>query len=226
MLSEIRTGAVVSSDGAVNPARSDKTGAIITADGHGRFQEAALRGVLFSGGMTLTSISSPSFSTGTLSATCSPIAGVWNPLNSGKNLIILQVKVSPINTAAQVTGAGALMWASSIGNAAISTGNAPFNRGTGLAVGSVAKDMSGVLLTGLTNSLVVRDAAALAGGLLSNLSTLVTTTNTMAIQVVSVDNIDGSIIVPPGGVLALLCTTNPPVAISMASSILWEEVSI
>lgn len=226
MLAELRTGPIVSSDGASNPGRTTKTGDIATSDAHGRFQEAAIRGNLYSGGMTITSISNATFSTGTLGATATPIVGVYNPTGSGKNLVILQVKVSPVNTALQTTGAGALMWATSTGNGAISTGNTPFNRSTFVASGSVAKDMSGVALTGLTNNLVVRDTSALGSGVISNLSTLQTAAGLFPPQQVSVDNVDGSIIVPPGGVLALLCTTNPPVAISAATSILWEEVSI
>lgn len=212
--------------GAMLGQRSDQTGALVATDAHGRFQEAAIQGNLYSGGMTLTSISSATFSTGTLGATATPILGVYNPTNSGKNLVILQAKVSPVNTALQTTGAGALMWATSFANGAITTGNAPFNRSTLQPAGSVAKDMSGIALTGLTNNLVVRDASALGSGVISNLSTLQTAAGLFPPQQVSVDNIDGSIIVPPGGVLALLCTTNPPVAISAASSIMWEEVAI
>lgn len=206
--------------------RQGRNGEQIVSELHGRFYEQALRGLLFSGGMTLTSISNATFSTATLGATATPIVGVWNPTGSGKNLVILQAKVSPVNTALQTTGAGALMWASSVGNGAISTGNTPFNRGTGVAAGSVAKDMCGVALTGLTNNLVVREASALGGGVISNLSTLQTAVGLFPPQFPSLENLDGSLIVPPGGVLALLATTNAPVAISAASSIMWEEVSI
>lgn len=210
--------------GTFKPFTSAISGAQRTADAHGRFMEAALAGRLFSGGMTLTSVANATFSTGTLGATCTPILGVWNPLTSGKNLIILQAKVSPVNTALQTTGAGSLMWATSINNAVLTLGSAPMNRLTLSPTGSVAKDLAGIALTGLTNNLTVRDASALGSGVVSNLSTLQTAVGLFPPQFTSVDNVDGSIIVPPGGVLALLCTTNPPVAISMASSLLWEEV--
>ena len=45
------------------------------------------------------------------------------------------------------------------------------------------------------------------------------------VNVSSVENFDGSLIVPPGGVLALLGHTTP-VAHSAAAEILWEEVSV
>lgn len=223
---EGQVGPRVLGDGAPAPARLTKTGALGTADVHGRFQEAALRNRLYSDGMTLTSISNTTFSTGTLGATATPILGVWNPLNSGTNLVILQARLQVINTALQVTGPGAFMWASSFNNGAITTGNAPLNRATLQPVGSVAKGVSGVALTGLTNNLVVRDASGLGGGPISNLSTLQTAAGLMPFAAPDVDNIDGAYVVPPGGVLALLATTNPPVAISAASSLLWEELPI
>jgi hypothetical protein len=213
------------SEGAPTVPTVLRTGEFGVSDLHGRFQEAALRGNLYSGGMTLTSISNATFSTGTLGATATPIVGVYNPVGSGKNLVILQAKVVPVNTALQTTGAGALVWATAT-NQTLSTGNNPLNKLTLLAAGSVAKDMTGVALTGLSGSLTVRDAAALSAGTLNNTSFLQTAVGALPAQVPSVDNIDGSIIVPPGGVLALLCTTNPPVAISVASSILWEEVNV
>src|SRR6516165_608169 len=115
-------------DGAPAPARLTRTGAVVTADAHGRFQEAALRSRLFSDGMTLTSINNATYTTGTLTAACTPIAGVWNPTNSSVNLAILQLRLQLVNTALQTTGQGALVWATSFGNGAISTGNAPLNR--------------------------------------------------------------------------------------------------
>lgn len=212
--------------GVSDDLRSDKTGALIVSDAHGRFQEAAIQGLLYSGGMTLTSISNATFSTGTLGATATPIIGLWNPLTSGKNAVILQAKLQAIITALQVTGAGAYMWCTSVGNGALTLGSTPFNKSNFLAAGSVMKDMSGIALTGLTNNLVVRGAAGLQGGPISNLSTLQTATGLMPSAFASIDNIDGSIIVPPGGALALLCTTNPPVAISAASELLWEEIPV
>jgi hypothetical protein len=212
-------------DGAPAPARLTKTGATATADVHGRFQEAALRSKLFADGMSLTSINNATFTTGTLGATATPIAGVWNPLNSGFNLVILQLRIQVINTALQTTGPGAFVWATSFGNAALTLGNAPLNRGTLQPFGSVAKGLAGVALSGLTNNLVVRDAAGAAGGPISNVSTLQTAAGLMPFTAAEIDNIDGAYIVPPGGVLALLAT-GTPVAISAASSLLWEELPV
>lgn len=226
MLSEIRTGTVVSSDGSVNPARADKTGATVMTDAHGRFQEAAIRGNLFSTGMTATSIANSTFTTGTLTATCTPVVGVWNPPGSGKNLVILQARLNVVVTAATATGAGAFVWAVSSNQSAITTGLTPFSRLSLAQSGSVAKGFANTALTGLSGSLVVMEGAAVNGGVIGNFSMVGTAAGFVTPPTpATIDNVDGAIIVPPGGVLALLATTTP-VAISAASSLLWEEVAI
>ena len=211
-------------DGSELALRMGRTGEQMVSDTHGRFYESAFRGTLFSAGMTLTTIANATFTTGTLGATCTPIVGLWNPINSGKNLVVLQVRVQLVNTALQMTGAGALMWATSTFQSAITTGILPFNRLSLAAIGSVGKGFANTALTGLSGNLTVQEAAGLATHL-SNLSTLQTAAGLMPVMPQSLDNVDGAIIVPPGGIIALLCTTTP-VAVSAASSILWEETPV
>ena len=212
-------------DGSENEMRTAKTGEAVVTDAHGRFYEAAVRGTVFSAGMTITSINNATFSTGTLTATATPIIGIWNPVNSGKNAVILQARLQLINTALQVTGPGAFMWCTSVNQSAITTGITPLNRSSLAASGSVCKGFAGTALTGLSGSLVVQEASGF-GSLISNLSTLQTAVGLMPSSAAHICNVDGAFIIPPGGVLALLCTTNAPVAVSAASALLWEEVAI
>lgn len=221
---EGKVGPQTLSDGSKNTIRTGKTGEAMTSDVHARFQEAALRGNLYSGGMTTTSISNATFTTATLDATATPIIGLWNPTGSGKNLVVIQAKLQCVITNATATGGGAFMWCTSLLNGAISTGIAPLNRFTLAATGSVGKVYANTALTGLTTSLSIREASALQGGTNGNYSMVGTAVGfSVSGSSATIDNIDGSIIIPPGGVLALLCTTTP-VAISAASSILWEEI--
>lgn len=222
---EGQVGEKLLAEGANETFRQSKTGEICTTDTHARFYEAASRGKLFGGGMTTTTIAAATYTTATLGATCTPIIGLYNPTGSGKNFVVMQAKAIPVNTALQTTGAGALMWCTSIGNGALTLGTNPLNLLTLQATGSVGKDMSGIALTGLTNNLVVRFASGLGSGPMNNTSFLQTAVGALSPQVPNVDNVDGSIIVPPGGVLALLSTTQA-VAISIASSLIWEEVTI
>ncbi len=85
MLNEIRTGAIKSSNAAVNPARSDKTGAQVVVQGHGRFMEAVEQGNVYAVA-NQTGVASQAG----LSAT-TPVLTLFNPLGSGKKLAIWYV---------------------------------------------------------------------------------------------------------------------------------------
>jgi hypothetical protein len=224
-LSLQRVGPTFGASGTAAPFRSDITGAQCITDSHGRFQEAALRGNLFSAGMTITSISNVTFTTATLGATSTPIIGVWNPLNSGKNLVILQARLQLITTALTTpTGPGGLMWCTSVNQGAISTGITPLNRASLASSGSIAKGFAGTALTGLSGNMVVQEASGFSTFPI-NATAAETAASYMPASPGGIDHIDGAFIIPPGGVLALLSTTTG-VVISAASSILWEEVPL
>lgn len=227
MLLTGNVGEINAGDGQGNgQIRVGRLSDLIVSELHGRFYEQAFRGRLYSGGMGLTAINNATFTTATLGAACTPIAGVWNPASSRVNLIVVQAMLGLTVTAATCTGGGPFAWATSTGNAAITTGNTPFNRQT-MSAGSGpsgAKDMSGLALTGLTNNLVVRGASAMNGGSAAGFSFIGTAAGQFTpAGGVNMEMLEGAFIVPPGGVLALLATTTP-VAHSAVSMLLWEEV--
>ncbi len=207
-----------------NPvSRGGALGDLIVSELGGRFYEHNYRSGQFSGGMTATAINNATFTSATLGATCTPILGVWNPSASNVNLEILQATLQIALTAATVTGGGPFVWAASTGNAALTLGGSPWNRKTLAQAGSQAKNMAGVALTGLTNNLVVIGGSALGAGASGSFSFVGTAAGeSTLLGAGGVENIDGSFIVPPGGVLALLATTTP-VGHSAASSLLWNE---
>lgn len=222
-LSLQRVGPTFGTSGTAAPFRADITGAQIVSDAHGRFTEAALRGSLFSAGMTTTSISNATFTTATLGATGTPIIGLWNPLNSGKNLIVLQARVQLIaNAVTTFTGPGALMWCTSVNQSAISTGITPLNRFSLVASGSIAKGFANTALTGLSGNLTIQEASGLIS-FSNNFSNALTAAGQATPGGGGIDHIDGAIVLVPGSVLALLGTTTPS-SVSAASSIMWEEV--
>jgi hypothetical protein len=219
-------GPQVLADGVPATERLGRSGEQVVQELHGRFFETNYRAALYSGGMGLTSINNVTFTTGTLGATVTPICGVYNPIGSAFNLVILQAVLGITVTAGTGTGGGPFVWATAITTAPISTGNNPLNRKTLQPSGSVAKDLTNVAPTGMTPNLAVRFASALTGGLLKNVSSVETAVGqNIGTAGVTVENIDGGIIVPPGGVLALLATTTP-VAHSATSALLWEEVAV
>lgn len=218
-------GPVYGSSGSSVPFTANFSGAQRVTDGHGRFMDAALAGRLFSGGMTITSIANATFTTGTLGATATPIIGLWNPIGSGKYLAVLQARLQLITTALSTpTGPGALMWCTAVNQSAISTGITPLNRLSLAASGAVGKAFANTALTGLSGNLTVQEASGFSTYPI-NATAAETAAGFMPAAPGGIEHIDGAIVLVPGSVLALLATTTP-VAISAASSILWEEVAI
>jgi hypothetical protein len=138
---------------------------------------------------------------------------------------VLQANLGVVMTALQATGGGPYVWATSLNTGAITVGNSPFSRKTFFAAGSQAKDMTNVAPTNLTPNLTVRFGSSLGGGAALALANLQTAAGSTAQLVSYVENFDGGLIVPPGGLLALLATTTP-VAHSAVSGIVWEEVPL
>jgi len=208
-------------DGAAQiTQRFGRQGEAMVSELHGRFYEQAFRGNLFSNGLTgLTALSA---NTITLTATTTPILGVYNPLGSGVNAVILQAMLaSGINNAAS-TGPGIFVWATSTQNVGLSTGSVPLPRFLGGAAAK-CKGLAGVALTGLTNNLVVAHSADFPTPTVITTAAVSTAIQTPTVSYT--DNLDGSIVVPPGGILALLNTVSTT-TISVHGRLLWEEVPI
>lgn len=207
------------SDGAQNViSRFGRQGDQMTSLLHGRFYEQTYRGNIFANGtVALVALSANTIS---LTATTTPILGVYNPYGSGVNLVILQAALSSgVNNTAAV-GPGAFVWATSTGNTVISTGSTPFSRLLG-GTAARGKGLAGVALTGLTNNLVVAHASDFPSPNVITTTAIPTTATTPMISMSS--QVDGSIIVPPGGVLALLNTVSTT-TISVYGRLVWEEV--
>lgn len=210
----------IGSDGS--PAL-DAQGSLVTADGHARFQEAVKRGSVYSIGCNLTALSAATI---LLTASGQPIVGVWNPTTSGVNFVILQAALlAALNNVTSVAP-GQYIWAASIGNLSLSAGLNPVNRKTLQSAGSAGKAFAlstASLLTGLTTNLTFLEA-----GDFNTASALLTTTVAAATPTPSIasrQDFDGSLIVPPGGVLGLFNTISSTTH-SVAGRLLWEEVPV
>lgn len=219
-------GPLVGNNGSPSPFTAVYSGASRTADAHGRFMQAVLEGRVYSTGMGVTSISNVTFAIATLGATCTPIVGLWNPSTSQVLAVIWQAQLNIIMTALQATGCGPFQWAVSVGNAAITTGLVPFNRRTLAQAGSQCKGYAGTALSGLTNNLAVMQGSSLSGGSAVTAAFLATQAGAQTqAPTGSCENFDGSLIVPPGGVIALLAG-GTGVGHSAASGLVWEEIPI
>lgn len=219
-----QVGPALLADGVGNqPFRQGKLGDQIVSHLHGRYYEQVYRGNVFSIGCQLTALSAATIA---LSATGQPIVGVWNPLTSPVTLVILQATLKDLINNVTSVAVGDFIWASSLNNTALTAGLNPINRKTLTAIGSQAKAFSlstASLLTGLTNNLTFLEASEFntASGLLT--TTVAASTPTPSVS--AVQNFDGSLIVPPGGVLGLFNTISVTTH-SVAARLLWEEVPL
>jgi hypothetical protein len=208
---------------AVVNGRSGQLGDSIASNLHGRFYEQVYRNnVYFTGNTGLSALSANTIS---LTATTTPILGVWNPSSSTVNLVILQAVLTVVaNNLTSGAAPGAFVWASSLANGAVSTGSNPFNARTLATSGSSARGFFGTTaLTGLTNNLAIMAASALPSPSGLTYTTLASTA--LLPSYAGTENFDGSIFVPPGGVLALLNTVSSTV-FSVAGRLTWEEVPV
>jgi len=214
-------GPQVQADGTTSRFYLGRAAEQIVGELHGRFYEQTFRGRTFSIGSSTTALSANTIS---LTATTTPIVGLWNPSTSGVNAVILQAGLQISVKTASTTAPGSIVWAASIGNAALTLGTLGFNRKSLTNSGGLCKGFpGGVALTGLTNNLVIFEGADLVGGLALTTALIPATAELPAY--VAVQNFDGSLIIPPGGVLALLNTVSTA-TVSVASRLLWEEVAI
>jgi hypothetical protein len=221
MLLQTLTGPSKVSNGSLSALRGGNAGDGIVSELHGRFYEQNYQGNLFSNGCTVTALTANTVS---LTNTTTPILGLWNPLSSTVNAVISQAALTVVaNNLTSGAGPGVFVWAVSTGNSAISTGSTPWNRKTLAQFGSQVKGMSFVALTGLTNNLVIIEGSEFATPAGLTYTTLASTQ--LMPEFSNTQNFDGSLIVPPGGVLALLNTTSST-TFSVSGRLLWEEVSL
>jgi hypothetical protein len=229
----VKPGIITAQDGTYPELRGARKGGLVSQDVGSRFEEATYRGVVFSSPLTVTAITNATFTTAdatsatlATAATSTPICGIYNPYTSTVNAVVLQAVCSMVMTALQATGTGPLVWVAYTGQtSALTTAVVPFNRKTMLQSGAQAKGLPGVALTGLNNTGNIVAASALSIPMY-NTALLGTAVGFQTpAPSTAVENIDGSFIVPPGAILGLFATTTP-VAISVASSIMWEEIPL
>ncbi len=201
--------------------REGKTAEQIVSKGHGKYYEAASRGAMFS-----AANSTPVAMTTALSTTC-PFT-LYNPIGSGKNLVIKRVGFAQGATASSVQGTGGLFHcvytikgpvASQSGTAPTGTAVVPINNLIGSSVASVATPLSGVTLNAAPVSLAV----------FANLSEV--TVGTIADNTVrTFEDVDGAIVLEPGTGWAPQAITAAGTFVSTPAqtglfSVTWEEVN-
>jgi hypothetical protein len=195
-----------------NPTvRVGQLGDMIVSELHGKYYETTYRGSTF----TLSVAAAAAITAYTGAAAGTPQLAVYNPVNSGKNFVILQASYANVVAA---SAAGTVTWGLYYGpTAAITqaTLTYPVNNLTLNRVGSSAQCFTNAALTSstaLTNVYPLGQYYWATGAGAFSTSPQVAT-------------IDGSIIIPPGCMIAL-GGTQALTSATWIGSLTWEEVPI
>lgn len=220
-----QVGPQVLQDGALVVPRLGRTGETVLQQLHGRFYEQNYRGNVYSANCGVTALSATTI---TLTNTSTPILGVWNPSTSTVNAVLLFANIMTVfNTWTTPTGPGALLWATSTGNTAISTGSSPLNRKSLASAGSQCKAFNGgTALTGLTNNLTIQGALNAPG--IQGVGAYGTPSAPTAVQFTTLTGqhfFEGAVIIPPGGVFSIVNQISTTTS-SAAGDLVWEEVAL
>lgn len=194
--------------GALQNLRFGNDGALCNSDAQARFYEQAYRGKLFLAQTAVTGVA-PGTSIGTTAA-----FALFNKLGSGVDVVVLQAALGYISG---TLGAGTVSWcASGILTEAVPTGTAIVAQ-CGL-IGKATPIGGSALTTATMASSPVPFRNAF------NLQASLATTATVPWALI--DDVDGAIILPPGGSVSLQGTTAAGSTPLVVYSVLWAEVPV
>jgi hypothetical protein len=203
-----RVGFKTATDGNEESLRLSRNAELVTQDARGRFHESASRGALFHVSTAVAGVAP-----GTALSTTPPMA-LWNPPNSGVLLSLQQVFLGYVSG---TLGAGSLVHALVIGQTTLPSGGAELTPQCGLLANIRGKGRAfqGSTLVGTPS--ILRPSMILGAGL---------ATTAELPDAPAYDEVDGSIVVPPGAVWAFQGVaaggTSPLVLIGA----IFEEVAI
>lgn len=192
--------------GTFKPFTAGPSGAQRVQDAHGRFLDAVLGNRMF---YLPFPAAAPTAYVGAAGGT--PLACVHNPANSGKLLVAMAVGIAGRATATAAGTTGLDLWT---GPSAIPTGTQtpPTNALSQTPGGSTGK---GFINTALTGSTALNLALALF--------THYWATAAGAISSPGFFPIEGLVVAPPGGQIAIGLTV-APTALTVDGALYWEEI--
>jgi hypothetical protein len=216
MLSEAVCGERKAGANVQTDLRSGPYSALVTCDAHGKYFEACRNGRVFAASTAAAgfSVANATF-VGPVTATSTPIIGLFNPAGSSKALVVIACSIFYVPTAE--TAIALPQWNVIQGNAGITAAGANVTFSNGrldiTAGSSIARGFANTALTGAGNGIVHR---SLIGNTLHQSSATVAATVS--------EFTDGCIIITPGAFAGILVGGATPATSSMGGSIVYEEV--
>jgi hypothetical protein len=193
-------------DSTISQVRGDQTSGIMVSDAHPRYLDAVRRGNVYSAAMQAVAAAS-------VTLTASACLTVTNPVGSGKNLALLELLCLICNPPAGV---------SVVSLYGLLGGTAAVTHTTPILAGAAGFQNMLTGQAGSTKTLVDSVATVPAPGALRPVAaSVVTTTNAFSPYIK--DQIDGALIIPPGGFVSFGALTT---AMNILATLTWEEVPV
>ena len=220
MLSNLIVGAQKQGDGAVVIQRAGYQGDTIFSNLHGKFHETAVRGNLYTFGISDTSIAAANCFAVQTGSSAQPVIGLYNPPGSGLICSILFMSIIETTLINNAVNPGGFIWLYSIGNLAVTAGSSPINIRTLSTTATTTKAFAmSTALSGLTNALALLRPTGHGG-----LNAVAEATAISKPQTGTLEVVEGSILVPPACVIAVMAQVDASAtAMKLSSSIHWEE---
>jgi len=186
---------------------------LIKSDLLPRYGYLSLAGVVYTVSNPAAGVLSAAGNVSPIAAAGTPILALYNPLGSGKNLVVIaataavfSATASPLDVVLNVVDSQTVT---------ATTNLTPVNTSTLRASGSVALAFSLVALTGLTAMKMYRALTAAAGA----------ADATAGMNAPGKDDFAGELIIPPGGVVAV-ATGAAGTAAQILASLTWAELPV
>lgn len=205
-------------DGANPPLLQGKQGELIASELHGKYYTQSYRGNAYWASAAAAGIITTAFSNTTYVGLL-----LWNPQGSGKNLVPIRAMQGRILAATTVAAWGHAFLLNA--GAGVATA-APLSAFTAITATRGAANNPG--LTGQGNSVALVGGGAtfttaLAWGRANGFSE--GTNTTAVVDQVQLEDFDGSLIIPPGTLMAVFAATAAQGG-TWVPSILWEETPL
>ena len=213
--SGIRVGPQFLADGALSQARANKEGATLSSNLGGLYEEAAVRGQIFTLVLAATSTNIAAGHIVSAAAGANIQFGVFNPVASGKNLVLIEFGMGIISG---TFPAGPAFHGSMPGVPTLAASGTPLSNILASGNASVAKcyiSAAGAALTG---------GPAVVTHKVANFSSTATA-QASPYLVNTIEYLDGKIIIPPGSGWVPLFSGAGTTCL-MGLSLTWREVSL
>lgn len=202
-----RVGPISSGDGPNSSLRLGKTGALISAQAHGKFFEGASRGKYH-----FASIGAAGVAPGTALST-SPAFQIWNPSNSG---ILVAIKAVYVGYISGTLGAGTLVHSLNTAQPSAPTGGTELTPQCALLNTSRATARAFTGSTIAATSVLIRPSMSMGAALASS----------AAFPSIVVDEVEGSIVIPAGVVWCYQGIAAAGSTPLLAFAALYEEIPV